>query len=145
MLNVVNHIFTLAELEDYYLQFFLNLTTLLKPNSVYAIDDVIEKIQIYIQRNYQKNLTQDFISSLFYINRSYLSTLFKARTGQKFIDYLNDIRISRSQELLRHSDKKMYQIARSVGYDNVKYFFRIFKKKNGESPEQWRLRYGDKK
>lgn len=143
ILNVVNHIFTLAELEEYYLQFFINLSTLLKPNSVYATDDVIEKVQIYIQRNYQKNLTQDFISSLFYMNRSYLSTLFKARTGQKFVDYLNDIRISESQELLRHSDKKMYQIARSVGYDNVKYFFRIFKKKTGESPEQWRLKYSN--
>ncbi len=145
MLNVVNNIFTLAELEEYYLQFFINLSNLLKPNSVYAIDDVIEKIQIYIQRNYQKNLTQDFISSLFYMNRSYLSTLFKARTGQKFVDYLNDIRISKSQELLRNSDKKMYQVARSVGYDNVKYFFRIFKKKTGESPEQWRLKYGSEK
>lgn len=127
MLNVVSHIFTIRELEDYYLRFFLNLTTLLKPNSVYSIDDVIEKIKIYIQRNYQKNLTQEFISSLFYINRSYLSTLFKARTGQKFVDYLNDVRISKSQELLTQSDKKMYQVARSVGYDNVKYFFRIFK------------------
>lgn len=145
MLNVVNQIFTLDELENYYLQFFLNLAALLKPNSVYAIDDVIEKIQIYIQRNYQKNLTQDFISSLFYINRSYLSTLFKTRTGQKFVDYLNEVRISKSQEFLIHSDKKMYQIARAVGYDNVKYFFRIFKKKTGESPEQWRLRYGCKK
>ena len=144
MLNVVSHIFTIRELEDYYLRFFLNLTTLLKPNSVYSIDDVIEKIKIYIQRNYQKNLTQEFISSLFYINRSYLSTLFKARTGQKFVDYLNDVRISKSQELLTQSDKKMYQVARSVGYDNVKYFFRIFKKKTGESPERWRLKYGGK-
>lgn len=70
------------------------------------------------------------------------NTLFKTRTGQKFVDYLNDVRISKSQELLRQFDKKMYQIARSVGYDNVKYFFRVFKKKTGESPEQWRLKYG---
>ncbi len=70
----------------------------------------------------------------------FLLLLYGARTGQKFVDYLNDIRISRAQELLRHSDKKMYQIAHSVGYDNVKYFFRVFKKKTGESPEQWRLR-----
>lgn len=140
MQNVVNHIFSLDELMKYYMQFFLNLTNMIKPNSVYAIDDVIEKIQIYIRRNYQKELSQEYLSSLFYINRSYLSTLFKERTGQKFVDYLNNVRIAKSKELLTQTDKKMYQIAKSVGYDNVKYFFRIFKKFTGMTPEEYRVK-----
>lgn len=138
MQNVVNHIFSLEELHAYYLQCFLNITDLLKHQSIYAVEDVVEKIQIYMQRNYQKNLTQEFLSCLFYMNRSYLSTLFKNKTGKKFVDYLNDIRIEKAKELLRQSDRKMYQIAKSVGYDNVKYFFRIFKKKEGVTPEQYR-------
>lgn len=140
MQNVVNHLFSLHDLMDYYTQFFLNLTNMIKPNSVYAIDDVIEKIQIYIRRNYQKDLSQEYLSSLFYINRSYLSTLFKERTGQKFVDYLNNVRITKSKELLSQTDKKMYQIAKSVGYDNVKYFFRIFKKLTGMTPEEYRMK-----
>lgn len=138
MQNVVSHIFSLTELKDYYKQFFVNLAKMLKPNSVYAIDDVIEKIQIYINRNYQKNLAQDFLASLFYINRSYMSTLFKERTGQKFVDYLNQIRVEKSKELLKNTDKKMYQIAKAVGYDNVKYFFRVFKKYEKITPEEYR-------
>mgnify|MGYP005810250707 FL=1 len=138
MQNVVNHIFSLNDLMDYYRQFFVNLAKMIRPNSVYAIDDVIKKIQIYVERNYQKNLSQEFLSSLFYINRSYLSTLFKERTGQKFVDYLNQVRIERSKELLTETDRKMYQIARAVGYDNVKYFFRIFKKKEKMTPEEYR-------
>ena len=138
MQNVVSHIFSLAELKDYYKQFFVNLAKMLKPTSVYAIDDVIEKIRIYINRNYQKNLAQDFLASLFYINRSYMSTLFKERTGQKFVDYLNQVRIEKSKELLKNTDKKMYQIAKSVGYDNVKYFFRVFKKMEKVTPEEYR-------
>ncbi|HCT90713.1 MAG TPA: DNA-binding response regulator, partial [Lachnospiraceae bacterium] len=50
-------------------------------------------------------------------------------------------RILRSQELLAHTDRKMYQIARAVGYDNVKYFFRVFKKNTGITPEQFRQRH----
>ena len=138
MQNVVSHIFSLSELKDYYKQFFVNLAKMLKPNSVYAIDDVIEKIRIYINRNYQKNLAQDFLASLFYINRSYMSTLFKERTGQKFVDYLNQIRVEKSKELLKNTDKKMYQIAKAVGYDNVKYFFRVFKKYEKITPEEYR-------
>lgn len=92
-----------------------------------------------MERNYQKDITQEYISYLFYINRSYLSTLFKARTGEKFVDYLNSIRIEKAKELLAGSQRKMYQVARAVGYDNVKYFFRVFKKKTGITPEQYRL------
>ena len=138
MQNITRHIYRLPELKRYYLQFFLNLTSLMKEEAVYSQTDVIENIKIYMERNYQKNLTQEVISYLFYINRSYLSTLFKARTGEKFIDYLNEIRIRKAKELLRSTDRKMYHIAKSVGYDNVKYFFRIFKKKTGQTPEQYR-------
>lgn len=136
--NVVNYIFSLHELQEYYRQFFMNITGLLKNESIYAGDDAVLKIQTYMQHNYQKNLTQDFIASLFYLNRSYLSTLFRQKTGMKFIDYLNEIRIERSKELLRDSSRKMYQISKAVGYDNPKYFFRIFKKKTGMTPEQYR-------
>ena len=136
--NIVSQIFRLENLRQYYLQFFVNITVLLKKDSIYAVDDVVEKIQVYMEHNYQKDLTQDFIASLFYMNRSYLSTLFKARTGTKFIDYLNDVRIGKAKEYLSDSERKMYQISRQVGYDNVKYFFRIFKKRTGMTPEQYR-------
>ena len=67
-----------------------------------------------------------------------MSTLFKERTGQKFVDYLNQIRVEKSKELLKNTDKKMYQIAKAVGYDNVKYFFRVFKKYEKITPEEYR-------
>lgn len=138
MQNVVNHIFSLSELENYYLQFFTNLASMIRPNTVYNVDDIIEQIRIYMQRNYQKNLTQEYISYLFGLNRSYLSTLFKAKTGRKFVDYLNEIRIEESKKLLAQSTNKMYYVAHQVGYDNVKYYFRVFKKYCGMTPEQYR-------
>lgn len=137
--NITSHIFSVSELKNYYRQFFLNISNILKEQSVYATSDVTTKIKIYMTRNYQKDLNQEFIASLFYLNRSYLSHLFKMKTGQKFVDYLNLIRIEKSKELLLKSDRKMYQIAKAVGYDNVKYYFRVFKKYEGMTPEQYRL------
>lgn len=139
MQNVINNIFSMEDLKQYYLQFFLNISAMLKTRSVYAVDDTITKVKIYIERNYQKNLTQEFISYLFYLNRSYLSYLFKERTGEKFINYLNQVRIQKSKELLKDPERKLYQIAKAVGYDNVKYFFRVFKKYTNMTPEQYRL------
>lgn len=140
MHNIVNEIFSISELHHYYTRFFENLSTMLKPQSVYAIQDTIEQIKIYTQRNYQKNLTVDFLASLFYMNSSYLSHLFRRQTGEKYVQYLNGIRIAKAKELLLTTDRKLYQIARAVGYDNVKYFFRVFKKWEGITPEQYRLK-----
>lgn len=140
--NIVSQMFHIRELQEYYEQFFKNIAALLKNDSIYALDDVIERVKVYMEHNYQKDLTQDFIASLFYLNRSYLSTLFRQRTGMKFVDYLNDVRIEKSKDILVNTNRKMYQVSRAVGYDNPKYFFRIFKKKVGLTPEQYRMKYG---
>lgn len=122
----------------------MNVAFMLKPYSVYNSDDVIENVKTYMQRNYQKDLTQDYIASLFYMNRSYLSSQFRKKTGEKFVDYLNDVRLEHAEELLQKPGQKMYQVAKAVGYDNEKYFFRIFRKRTGMTPDQYRKQLSGK-
>ena len=104
----------------------------------YSEKDVLENVKNYIDLHYEKDLTQEFVASLFRLNRSYLSSAFKARNGSSLVDYINQVRISHAKELLKNTDKKMYQISQAVGYENVKYFFRVFKKTQGITPEQFR-------
>ncbi len=139
--SILNTMFSLQEIKQYYLQFFTNLSHILADKSIYASDNTIEKVKAYIERNYQKNLTIEFVSSLFYMNRSYLSHLFKEKTGDNFVNYLNTVRLTKAKEQLKNTDKKLYSIAKAVGYDNVKYFFRVFKKYEGLTPEQYRSKY----
>jgi len=142
--HVVKSIFQPEELLSCYTSFFINLSNMLKEYNVYEqAEDVIEKVKLYLVRNYQKSLTTEIIASYFYVNASYFSHLFHQKTGKKFIDYLNDIRIDNAKELLAKSDKKIYHIAKAVGYNNVKYFFRVFKKREGLTPEQYRKRYAN--
>lgn len=141
MKNILDTIFTLSELKIYYVQFFQNISNILKEKSVYSIEDTIEKMKIYINKNYNRTLTIEFLSSLFYLNRSYCSSLFKECTGETFVNYLNAVRLSSAKHLLLNTDKKMYQIAKQVGYENAKYFFRIFKKHEHCTPEQYRKRH----
>lgn len=65
-------------------------------------------------------------------------SLFRKRTGVKYVSYLNSIRIEQAKKLLETTDRKLYQIAKAVGYENNKYFFRVFKKAEGVTPEQYR-------
>ena len=138
MQNILNSIFCLEEIKQYYKQFFTNISNMIKENAVYSSKDSIENMKLYIQRNYYKNITIDFLASLFYLNANYCSHLFKEKTGVNFSCYLNQVRIEKAKKLLKDSNKKMYQIAKAVGYDNIKYFFRIFKKMEKMTPEQYR-------
>ena len=56
------------------------------------------------------------VADLFFLNKNYASTLFKAKSGVKFIDYLTHIRVEKAKELLSNSTLKIPQIAVNVGY-----------------------------
>ncbi len=144
MHNVLDNMFSLEELKQYYLQYYANIADIFKSQNIYDSDDVIEKIKTYVNRHYYDDLTVEFVSSLFYMNRSYISHLFKERTGETFVYYLNSVRLNKAVELLTTTNKKMYQIAKNLGYSNVKYFFRVFKKYYKMTPEQYRKKYSQK-
>ena len=141
MHHILDNIFSLEELKQYYLQYYTNIADILRRQNIYDSEDVVGNVKTYVDRHYYDNLTIEFVSSLFYMNRSYLSHLFKEKTGETFVYYLNSVRLNKATELLITTDKKMYQIAKSLGYDNVKYFFRVFKKYYKMTPEQYRLKY----
>lgn len=136
--NAVSVIFGLAELYQYYRTFFTNIAHNFVTQEIYGDEDLINNVKTYIEHYYQKNVSVEIAASLFHVNRSYLSHIFKKKMGESFIDYLNKVRVKHAKELLVSSDKKMYQIALLSGYNNVRYFFRAFKKIEGMTPEQYR-------
>lgn len=131
--------FTFDELKKYYMQFFSNIAKVLNEQNIYSDKtDIIEQMKTYINKNYMNNISIELLSDLFYINKSYCSSLFKEKTGQNFVDYLNSIRIEQAKELLKNTDKKISRIAIESGYNNNKYFYRIFKKITGITPNEYR-------
>ncbi|MGG0741476.1 response regulator transcription factor [Niallia taxi] len=136
--TVQETIFSFNELIEYFLVFLSNIAESMRNEKIYASQDTIENVKKYILKNYDKNIKLDFLSDIFFLNSTYLSTLFKERTGQKYIDFLNSVRIENAKELLKKSERKISHISKAVGYDNPKYFFRVFKKYTGLSPEQYK-------
>ncbi|MEV5025411.1 helix-turn-helix domain-containing protein [Paenibacillus sp. LPE1-1-1.1] len=66
--------------------------------------------------------------------------LFTKHTGMNVTDYLQNIRVDRACDLLQSSNRKVSDIAASVGYHNVAFFNELFKKKTGVSPREFRHR-----
>jgi YesN/AraC family two-component response regulator len=73
-----------------------------------------------------------------HINPSYLSMHFKREMGINFTDYLNDVRIKRSKDLLITTNLSLLDISLQTGFEEQSYFTKVFKKLAGITPNQYR-------
>ncbi|WP_338554058.1 AraC family transcriptional regulator [Paenibacillus sp. KS-LC4] len=92
----------------------------------------------YIQEHYRDSITAEKLAGIYSCSASYLSRLFKNQIGTGPIEYLIHVRIHKSKQLLLKSEARIQEIASSVGYADVYYFSRLFKKHTGHSPLQFR-------
>lgn len=99
---------------------------------------LIESVKKYIKDHYHENISLNNVAEEFYIHYTHLSRVFKEKTGEKFIDYVTKVRIEKSKQLLGDVTLKIYDISYKVGYDNPKYFSKIFKENVGMTPAEYR-------
>lgn len=98
----------------------------------------VNAAKMYINKSYMKDITLSTVANEIYITSGYLSTLFKQVTGDSFVNYLNKVRIDHACELLKDVRLKTYEVAYLVGFQDEKYFTRVFKKLKGRNPSQYK-------
>lgn len=98
----------------------------------------IRIVKDYIKEHYQENLNLNIISEIVYMNPYYFSTFFKKETGQNFKNYLAEVRMEAAVNLLREKDLKTYELARAVGYNDIRSFTEKFKEYFGDSPSNYK-------
>lgn len=92
-------------------------------------NQLIHQIKDYVKNNYMDNMSITEISDHFNITPSYISRIFKEKTGEKLIDYITGVRMKKARELLLYeSSLSMKEVASRVGYTSEKHFSKIFKK-----------------
>lgn len=96
------------------------------------------RIKEFIDKNYKKNIKLEDIADELYINKYYLSHVFKEQMQITPINYLINRRIGAAKSLLVSTELKIGEIARIMGYDNPNYFTLLFKKMTGETPKQFK-------
>lgn len=103
-----------------------------------AYSSVVEYICAYANQNYPDKTLLGTLSRKLNFSLAYLSSRFKAETGITFTDYIKRIRVEQSCRLMENSDKKIIDIAASVGYSDIKFFNRVFKQHMGITPSEYR-------
>lgn len=106
---------------------------------------VVDRLIELVETRCGEDLTLEAAAKSVYLTPSYVSYLFKHHTGQTFIRYLTRCRMERAAHLLRSSDKQITRIMAEVGYNNSSYFSSVFRAEYGETPSQYRRRYGGDK
>jgi len=103
-------------------------------------EEILELVA-HMRERFDESLTLKQAADIARMSESYLSYLFKKETGKGFVEFLNELRIERAAGLLRDTHLPSYAIAEKVGYENINYFGRIFKKVKGMSPKRYRANY----
>ncbi len=101
-------------------------------------NNYISRVKSMIDKRYMENLTLDKIAQEIDISPNYLSRIFHMETGKTFSDYLLDRRLSVAQVFLEKSDYNIKEVSSAVGYSDQRYFSRVFIKKLGLTPTEYR-------
>lgn len=104
----------------------------------------LEKTKVilsYVAEHFQQEITIEEIASQCYYSKSHFMKFFKEVMGVTFIQYLNDYRLDVAAKLLTTTSDSIYEVAMDVGFDNLSYFNRCFKKKYGMTPGQYRKQF----
>ena len=94
----------------------------------------------YIDAHFSEEITLESCAELLRLNKSYLCRLFRAATGSTLWDFINFVRVCKSEEMLA-GKMNLSEISYAAGFSSPSYFHRIFKKYKQMSPSEYRKRY----
>ena len=100
--------------------------------------DFIRQMTEYIYNHSSEDIPLSFFCEKFNYSLAYLSVKFKEETGMCYSEYLQRARLRHALFLLRTTDKKIVEISRLVGYSDIKFFYKVFKKHLGITPGELR-------
>lgn len=98
----------------------------------------INRVMEYVQLHLKEDISLRSMAHYVNLDERYLSTLFSRQTGETFINYLQQARVDKAVALLLETDLTIREIGEQAGFANENYFFRIFKRRTGETPAQYR-------
>ena len=104
----------------------------------------VKKVKDYIDKNFKDEIRLQTLSDLASMTPTAFSRFFKLRTGKSISEYIIDVRLGNASRLLADSTQAIVEICYECGFNNISNFNRIFKKRKGCTPSQFRENYHKK-
>src|SRR5262249_23558346 len=98
-----------------------------------------EAVCLYVQENFQNQITRESVAKNFALTPNHISRLFRHEGCMGFSDYLTLVRIDRAKFMLKEYGSPLKEIAANCGYRDVAYFCRVFRRITKITPTEYRL------
>ena len=154
LVELWNKIYGFASSEDYIKDMKINeciysLLTLIMaeswhPESISSSNSKKQNlldIKLYLDNNFREKITLEMLSEIFFINKFYLTRVFKEQFGTTINSYIIQLRITDAKHMLRFTNKTIEEIGLECGIGPLHYFSRAFKKIEGISPNEYRKKW----
>lgn len=126
-----------VEVDNVVHELFKSMFHKLHAETLGNMHSTIKKLLEYINDNYHRDIGLAEIADQFEMNPAYLSILFKEQVGMSYIKYLTKVRMDHAKRLLLEG-YKVGEVSEMVGYSNYRYFCDIFKKHEGQTPNEYK-------
>ena len=103
--------------------------------------EVVAKVKKYIEEHLSYNITRQEIAEYVFLNKDYLSKIFKEETGMPIVDYIIKKKMNVACELLSTTRLSVSKVAECIGYTHMPYFSKMFKRETGMTPNEYRSHY----
>lgn len=100
--------------------------------------DPVEIAMAYVRKHYMEPISLTEMAEMARLSPNYFSTLFRKRTSMRFMEYVLQVRLEKASEMLANTEMYVYEIANACGYEDVRYFVRVYQKAYGISPAHFR-------
>jgi len=105
--------------------------------------DRLKPVLYYIEHRLHDPLSLNDLAGIIDVSPQYLCRVFQQTLRMRPIEYVNQQRVNRSKQLMfRDPDRKMYEIAKLVGFENASYFCSVFRRRTGMTPDAFKKLHG---
>lgn len=105
-------------------------------------DEAIQRAQKYLVSHFREPVDLDQLAARVGMSPRNFARRFKSATGDAPLAYLHRLRIDRARHYLESAHRSVEEISREIGYDDVPFFRKLFRRHTGTSPREYRARFG---
>ncbi len=127
-----------SDLKQWVEDFLLDINELIESGQGGSMEQLINSLKAYVAEHYRSGITLNTMAEQVNMSPSQLSKLFREYAGEHFSDYVTGLKAQKAKELLKRTDKRIYEIADYLGFSDAYYFSSWFKRTIGCTPTEYR-------
>ena len=106
-------------------------------------NSIVSRIQKLLKEKISENVSLKEAADTVFLSPNYFSKVFKEQSGENYSDFSIRMKMERAAELLESPEYKVYEVSELLGYSNLKYFYKVFKRIWGRTPKEYRREKGE--